>query len=204
MWWYFIGSIVSTFFSLGELYCQDVLKRMQLNHKYAVLKPCMLWYLSWLGLVCVQKFKQACTCLFFFSFSLCVVYQGVLGLTLFLWFDLQESLQLSLSLIPPNALVGLITFGRMVRHFDVDLDPVLCYGLMQCLILPSIPITIVVAMVWHVTSHENNDEEGFQVMILCFVSRSSCTSLAVRDIPRAMCSGERKTLAPRISRSSWD
>lgn len=26
----------------------------------------------------------------------------------------QESLQMSLSLIPPNALVGLITFGRMV------------------------------------------------------------------------------------------
>ena len=30
-------------------------------------------------------------------------------------FIFQESLQMSLSLIPPNALVGLITFGRMVR-----------------------------------------------------------------------------------------
>ena len=35
--------------------------------------------------------------------------------------DLQaakESLQMALSLLPQNALVGLITFGRVVRHSD--------------------------------------------------------------------------------------
>ena len=29
---------------------------------------------------------------------------------------------MSLSLIPPNALVGLITFGRMVRNFKMKLN----------------------------------------------------------------------------------
>ena len=33
-----------------------------------------------------------------------------------LFFVLKESLQMSLSLMPPNALVGLITFGKMVRN----------------------------------------------------------------------------------------
>lgn len=33
-----------------------------------------------------------------------------------LLFFFQESLQLSLSLIPPNALVGLVTYGRMVSE----------------------------------------------------------------------------------------
>ena len=30
---------------------------------------------------------------------------------------LKESLQMSLSLLPPNALIGLITFGKMVQVF---------------------------------------------------------------------------------------
>ena len=34
----------------------------------------------------------------------------------------QESLQMSLSLMPPNALVGLITFGKMVSDADNSLD----------------------------------------------------------------------------------
>lgn len=33
-----------------------------------------------------------------------------------LFFVLKESLQMSLSLMPPNALVGLITFGKMVGN----------------------------------------------------------------------------------------
>jgi hypothetical protein len=41
---------------------------------------------------------------------------------------IQESLQMSLSLMPPNALVGLITFGKMVRKscikISYPLDPV--------------------------------------------------------------------------------
>ncbi|RXM30462.1 Protein transport protein Sec23B [Acipenser ruthenus] len=35
---------------------------------------------------------------------------------------LKESLQMSLSLLPPNALVGLITFGRMVQVYELSCD----------------------------------------------------------------------------------
>lgn len=35
---------------------------------------------------------------------------------------LKESLQMSLSLLPPNALVGLITFGRMVQVHELSCE----------------------------------------------------------------------------------
>lgn len=35
---------------------------------------------------------------------------------------LKESLQMSLSLLPPDALVGLITFGRMVQVHELNCD----------------------------------------------------------------------------------
>lgn len=35
---------------------------------------------------------------------------------------LRESLQMSLSLLPPNALVGLITFGRMVQVHELSCE----------------------------------------------------------------------------------
>jgi len=35
---------------------------------------------------------------------------------------LQESLQMSLSLLPPNALVGLITFGKMVQVHELGCE----------------------------------------------------------------------------------
>ncbi len=35
---------------------------------------------------------------------------------------LKESLQMSLSLLPPNALVGLITFGRMVHVHELGCE----------------------------------------------------------------------------------
>lgn len=34
----------------------------------------------------------------------------------------QESLQMSLSLLPPNALVGLITFGKMVQVHELGCE----------------------------------------------------------------------------------
>ena len=34
---------------------------------------------------------------------------------------LKESLQMSLSLLPPNAVVGLITFGKMVQVHELGL-----------------------------------------------------------------------------------
>lgn len=34
---------------------------------------------------------------------------------------LKESLQMSLSLLPPNALIGLITFGKMVQVRDIHI-----------------------------------------------------------------------------------
>lgn len=37
---------------------------------------------------------------------------------------LRESLQMSLSLLPPNALVGLITFGRMVQVHELSCEGV--------------------------------------------------------------------------------
>lgn len=37
---------------------------------------------------------------------------------------LRESLQMSLSLLPPNALVGLITFGRMVQVHELNCEGV--------------------------------------------------------------------------------
>lgn len=35
---------------------------------------------------------------------------------------LKDSLQMSLSLLPPNALIGLITFGRMVQVHELGCD----------------------------------------------------------------------------------
>lgn len=35
---------------------------------------------------------------------------------------LKESLQMSLSLLPPNALVGLITFGRMIQVHELSCE----------------------------------------------------------------------------------
>ena len=35
---------------------------------------------------------------------------------------LQESLQMSLSLLPPNALIGLITFGKMVQVHELGCE----------------------------------------------------------------------------------
>ena len=35
---------------------------------------------------------------------------------------LKESLQMSLSLLPPNAIVGLITFGKMVQVHELGCD----------------------------------------------------------------------------------
>ena len=43
------------------------------------------------------------------------------------FFVLKESLQMSLSLMPPNALVGLITFGKMVRNSIILLCSKLLY-----------------------------------------------------------------------------
>lgn len=40
---------------------------------------------------------------------------------------LKESLQMSLSLLPPNALIGLITFGRMVQVHELG-----CEGVSKC------------------------------------------------------------------------
>ena len=37
-------------------------------------------------------------------------------------YDCQESLQMSLSLLPPNALVGLITFGKMVQVHELGCE----------------------------------------------------------------------------------
>jgi len=34
----------------------------------------------------------------------------------------QESLQMSLSLLPPNALIGLITFGKMVQVHELGCE----------------------------------------------------------------------------------
>jgi protein transport protein SEC23 len=34
----------------------------------------------------------------------------------------KESLQMSLSLLPPNALIGLITFGKMVQVHELGCD----------------------------------------------------------------------------------
>jgi len=39
-------------------------------------------------------------------------------------FSLQESLQMSLSLLPPNALIGLITFGKMVQVHELGSEGV--------------------------------------------------------------------------------
>ena len=40
---------------------------------------------------------------------------------------LQESLQMSLSLLPPNALIGLITYGKMVQLHELG-----CEGCSKC------------------------------------------------------------------------
>lgn len=40
---------------------------------------------------------------------------------------LKESMQMSLSLLPPTALVGLITFGRMVQVHELG-----CEGISKC------------------------------------------------------------------------
>ena len=66
---------------------------------------------------------------------------------------LKESLQMSLSLLPPDALVGLITFGRMVQVHELSCEgisksyvfrgtkdltakqiQVICVPLMKCLL----------------------------------------------------------------------
>ncbi|KAF6769737.1 hypothetical protein AHF37_11193 [Paragonimus kellicotti] len=38
--------------------------------------------------------------------------------------QLKESLQMSLSFLPPNALVGLITFGKMVHVHELETGPI--------------------------------------------------------------------------------
>lgn len=53
---------------------------------------------------------------------------------------LKDSLQMSLSLMPPNALIGLITFGRMVQvhelgKYDDDCAFVECCAMFETFVL---------------------------------------------------------------------
>jgi len=50
-----------------------------------------------------------------------ILYQWFVLVTVFSE-HVQESLQMSLSLLPPNALIGLITFGKMVQVHELGCE----------------------------------------------------------------------------------